>query len=491
MEISAQTFFFRSQILDCIIRTLYLMSLFYKLTRQKLLGFAPACSGYYISLSDLRNMSGFKKEKKKFIENVSWLVIAKSVPSVANIVEMIVLTRVLGLEIFGLLTLVVAYVKIISSLLDFRVWESVVKYVGEFMEKREIDRALSMIKFSYIVDAITGLLAFAVCLLLANLANDMFIKSPEGFDLILIFSLSLLFATINSTSEALFRVFDRFKTIVFVQSAKSVFKLGLVLVALYLDYGIKGVLVAYIAVSLFEFVLTQVAVRRMLKEKGLGSWFSSRLTTLSDKLKEIMWFLFNTSFNATISIANEGKVAVLILGHFFGSGSVGIYKVARVVIRVINRAVDPLHEAIFPRLVSFSTSGLHKTIGEIIRFAVKSLLKLAIPFVVVVLLFAEQIIDIIFGSQYLASSDTMRVLALATLFNGSIFWFRSLLLAVGKPGLRTVVSVFKISSYIILLLALVPRHSYFGAAVAYLIVEFLHFLVAIYLGHRFSRGNWA
>ena len=49
-----------------------------------------------------------------------------------------------------------------------------------------------MIKFSYIVDAVTGLLAFGVCVLLAGVANEMFIKSPDGFDLVLIFSFSLL-----------------------------------------------------------------------------------------------------------------------------------------------------------------------------------------------------------------------------------------------------------------------------------------------------------
>ena len=161
-------------------------------------------------------MNELKADKKELTKNVSWLFVAKSVPSAANIVEMIILARFLGLELFGLLTLVVAYVKIISSLLDFRVWESVVKYVGEFTEKNESDNALSMIKFSYLVDVATGLLAFGVCVLLAGVANDVFIKSPDGFELVLIFSFSLLISTANATSEALFRVFDKFKTIVFV-----------------------------------------------------------------------------------------------------------------------------------------------------------------------------------------------------------------------------------------------------------------------------------
>ena len=430
-----------------------------------------------------------KAEKKEFMKNVSWLIVAKSVPSVANIVEMIILARVLGIELFGLLTLIIAYVKVVSSLVDFRVWESVVKYVGEFLERNESERVLSMIKFSYIVDAAAGLLAFGICLLLAGVANDIFIKSPNGFDLVLVFSLTLIVTSVNTTSEALFRVFDRFKTIVFVQSAKAVFKLGSVLAALYMGYGIKGVLVAYVAVSFFEFALTQVVVNRMLRDKGLHTWFSAKVALLSSRMRGIIWFLLNTSFNATLTIANEGKVAVLILGYFFGSGAAGLYKIARAVIKVINRITDPMYEAIFPKLVSFSTSNLYDRFAEILKFSVRSLLKLIIPVLVIVLLFTEQLIELIFGSQYIPACDTMRVLAVAVLFTGGTFWLTPMLLAIGRPGLRTAISTFKVLVYIAFLLALVPKYSYFGAGIAYLIVEFMHFLVAIYLVHRLNKAR--
>ena len=432
-------------------------------------------------------MSELKAEKKEFMKNVSWLAVAKFTPSAANVLEMIILARVLGIEIFGLLTLVVAYVKIVSSLLDFRVWESVVKYVGEFLEKNESSHALSMIKFSYMVDAATGLLAFAVCILLADFANDMFIKSPDAFELVLIFSFGLLVATVNSTSEALFRVFDKFKTIAFLQSIKSVFKLGSVLAALYLGYGIKGVLFAYVAVSFFEFLLTQIVVNRMLKDRGLDGWLSAKVGLLSHRMREITWFLLNTSFNATLTIANEGRIAVLILGYFFGSAAAGLYKVARAAIKVINRIMDPLYEVIFPKLVSLSTLNLYERFFEIIKFSVRSLLKFVVPVLIIILLFTEQFIGFVFGDQYVPASNTMKLLTVAALFKSSTFWLTPLLLAIGRPGLRTAVSTFKVLTYVVLLLVLVPEYSYLGAGIAYLIVESLHFLVALYLARGFNR----
>ena len=441
-----------------------------------------------MSFSLRTDSMGLKKEKKQFFKDVSWLFVAKSVLSAVNFLEVIILARVLGLETLGLFTLITAYVGIVNRFLDLAVWESVVKYVGEFMEKKQWDYVLAMIKFSYVVDATTGVLAFFVCVALGGLANDMFIKSPDGFEMVLILSFSLLVSTVNNTSEGLFRVFDRFQTITFVKSSESVLKLVLILTVLYLGYGIKGVLFAYVIVSFFTLAITQILVSRMLREKGLGDWFFSRTGVLSCRIKEITWFLLNTSFNATLQIS-EGRIAALVLGYFFGSVPVGLYRVARTVLKIIGRIMDPMYEAVFPRLVSFSTAKLYDKFAETVKYATGSLLKLAIPVLISIFLFAEQFIALIFGDQYLPASDTMRVLAVAALFSGTTLCLAPSLLAFGKPGLRAAVNTFKTITYVGLLLVLVPEHSYLGAGIAYLIVEFFHFVTCGYLMYRLRNEH--
>ena len=436
-------------------------------------------------------MNELKAEKKRFIENVSWLFVAKSVPSAVNFLEIIVLARMLGLEGFGLLTLVIAYVRILNSLLDVRVWESTVKYVGEFLEKKQPAHVLSMIKFSYLVDISTGLLAFFASVALAGVANDIFIKSPDGFGLVLIFSFSLLFLTVNSTSMALFRVFDRFRTITLVESSESVFKLVLLLAVLYLGYGIKGVLFVYIVVSFFKFALTQILVNRMLREKGLGGWFSSRIGLLYPKIKEITWFLLNTSLTATLAIAEEGKIVFLVLGYFFDDVAASLYRVARSVIKVVSKVTEPIYEVIFPRLVSFSTAKLYDKFAELLKYVMLNLLKFVIPVLILILLFTEQLISLIFGDQYLPASNTMRVITVACMFIGTglATFLTTSLLALGRPGTRTAIGFFYIMTYVVLLLVLVPSYSHLGAGVALLIVEMLSFLFSFYMMYRLSREH--
>ena len=433
-------------------------------------------------------MSELKTEKKRIIENVTWLFVAKSVPSAVNFLEIMILARVLGLEVFGLLALVTAYVRIFNSLLDVRVWESTVKYVGEFLEKKQPDHVLAMIKFSYIIDILTGLLAFFVSVALAGVANEIFIKSPDGFWLVVIFSFSLLLSTANVTSEALFRVFDKFRIITFVQSSEAVFKLILVLAALYLGYGIKGVLFAYVVVSFFRFTLTQILVSNMLREKGFSGWVSSKLGLLYPRLREITWFLLNSGLAATLTIAEEGRIAVLILGYFFDSAAASLYRVARSVFKVVYQIImGPIYEVIFPRLVSFSAAKRHDKFAELVKYVTGNLLKFIIPVLTLVFLFAEQGISLIFGGQYVPASNTMRVMAVGSLFAGATLCLTPSLLALGKPGTRTAIFAFQISIYVVLLLVLVPRYSYLGAGIAYLTAEFLGFLLGSYIIYKLSR----
>lgn len=432
-------------------------------------------------------MADNRKEEKDLFKNVSWLFGAKSGKSILVSIELVILARVLGLEQFGLFSLVIAYVNIINRLFDFRVWEASIKYVGEFLERRQYENVVSMIKFSYLVDVASGIIAFVLSISIAGYGNEIFVKSENGVELIIIYSVFLLVSTANTTSEALFRVFDKFKTITFVNTFEALFRLLLVCIVLYLGYGIKGVLYAYIASAFFIFIFRQYFVQKILRERNLQNWLLSPLNPLYDRLREICWFLLNTSFIATLKMANEGNVAVLFLGHFFGSQAAGLYRVARSVIKLMSKLVDPVYEAIYPKLVSLSSGNLFDKSAGIIKYALKSLLKFTLPVAAVILIFTELLINIIFGHEYMDAANTMRVLTVATLFSGATFWVTPSLLALGRPGFRTALALFNTVVYVLLLVIFVPVYSYIGAAYAYILGEMINFIVSIHIKKNLGK----
>ncbi len=413
-------------------------------------------------------MSDSKTSQKKLFKNASWLFGGKSASGIFTAIQTIVIARMLGVSDYGLLTLVVAYISVLNMFFDLKVWETATKYIGTYLEKGEPDKTRSMIKLSYILDIGSGIVAFIIAIVSAKLISTYVIHSPDAYILIWIFSISLFIDTANSTSDAILRVFDRFKSIAFINSFQKLFRLLVVVGLLFAGFGIEGVLYGFILASFIGFTIRMWIVVKTLYENDLQGWLSADLGLIRDQWKGIVWFLGNTSFIATLKTGNERYLGVMILGYFAGKDAVAYYKIASTVASLANKVVDPLYEAIYPELVKFTSSNAIKDFKKMIKSTTKSLVLIIVPLTAIIIIFAEPIVRLVFGTEYVPATNALRILAVAVLIVRFTFWINPALLAMGRPGLRTILGVITTTLYLILMLLLVPPYSYFGAAFAFL-----------------------
>jgi len=428
-------------------------------------------------------MSDSNKSQRKLFKNASWLFGGKSASGIFTAIETIIVARMLGVSDYGLLTLVIAYISVLNMFFDLRVWETATKYIGTYLEQREYDKTRSMIKLSYILDIGSGVVAFIIAILSAKLISTYIIHSPDAYIYIWIFSISLFIDTANSTSDAILRVFDRFKNIAFINSFQKLFRLLIVVGLLFAGLGIKGVLYGFIIASFVGFAIRMWVVVKTLYENGLLGWINADLGLIRDEWKGIAWFLGNTSFMATLKTGNEKYLGVMILGYFAGKDAVAFYKVASSVTSLLKRIVEPLYEAIYPELVKFTSSNSILDFKNMIKSTTKSLVLIIFPVTVLIIIFAEPIIRIVYGFQYLPATSALRILATAVLIIRFTFWINPALLAMSRPGLRTILSIITTVFYLLLMLILVPQYSYVGAAYAFLGYAVLRSVLALKFFH--------
>jgi O-antigen/teichoic acid export membrane protein len=411
---------------------------------------------------------GEKTIRNRLFRNASWLFGGKTIAGAFSALQTVIIARMLGVDDYGLLALVTAYVEILNNFFDFKVWETATKYIGTFWAKGEKGKTLSMIKLSYIIDISSGILAFIIAILTAKIASSYVIHSPQAYTLIWAYSLSLLIKTANSTSDAILRVFDKFKRIAFVSSFISLFNLVLVSLLLYLGMGINGVLFSYVLASFLDFSIGIWVVSKTLGENQLTGWWRSDLSLVRDQWKGIAWFLGNTSLAATLKMANDNFLGILVLGYYSGKEGAAYYKIAKSFVKLMTRIMGPLYEAIYPELVRISSLNALKDFKKLLKYSTKNLMRFTIPVAIVILIFSDPIITLIFGKEYLPASNPLRIVTLAVLITHLTFWVNPALLAFGRPGLRTLIGAASTTSYIVLLFFLVPSFSYIGAAFAFL-----------------------
>ena len=426
--------------------------------------------------------------KKELFQNATWLFGSKSAKSVITAVETIVLARILGVEQFGMLSIIIAYVAVINRFVDFRVWEGLIKYVGEYLEKKDKEKVASVIKLSYCIDFISGLAAFCISVVLAFFASSFFNLQGNSVELIVLYSFSLLINTANTTSEAVFRVFNEFKKITYLSTFEAGIRLIFVLVALFYGFGLVGVLSAYVAASVIGFINRQYFVGTVLRGRGIKFWINGKVTYLKGRYREIVWFFFNTTVGGTLRIADDNYLGVLTLGHFFGSDLAGLYKIARSSIKILTRFTDPLYESIYPKMVEMMNRKTYDELRGILKYAVKTLYKFTLPVAAVILVFAGLILDLIFGQQYVGAANTMRVIAIGAIVGQVSFWISPMLLAMDKVGIRTLYNFIEVITYVVFLIFLVPRFGLIGAGYAYLFNRVVVSIIGfIFFNYYFSK----
>ncbi len=413
-------------------------------------------------------MSQIDEIYSKLVKNSSWLFAGKSVGSIFSGLQGILIARYLGLVQFGLFSIVLAFVDVLNIFIDLRVWEAATKYVGDNWKEGEKDKACSLIKFFYLIDVLTGILAFIVATLMAEIATKYFLKTPGSEVFIYVYAFSLFITSPNTTSKAILRVFDKFKAIAFIGSFQNFVKIILVIIAIVLDKGIYGILVAFVLGNLIGFIINFYYVNLTLNEHGLSGWWKRKVFFPGFQFSEIFRFLLHTSFYGSLKALKDKYLGILILGYFAGKEAAGLYKLARSFLKIISKIADPLYEAIYPELVKVYEGDNIENFVNLIKRATLGMSKIIIPIGILVFIFADQILSLVYGSEFGLATGVVRILVFAVIISDLASFTSTAFLAVGSPGLRTKIETIALVVYISLLFILVPYFAQIGAALSLL-----------------------
>lgn len=426
---------------------------------------------------------------KNLIKNASWLFSGGVAAAAFASAEAVVLARFLGIEQFGLFSLIIAYVGIVNGIIDLKSHEAVIRYVGQRWELGDKEKTLSFIKLFYLLDFLVGVVAFLACVVLARTANDIFIQSEEAFGLILIYALSILVTSVNQTSETVLRVFDRFKTIAFIRTFRVGFRVSLVCACMFLGFGIKWVFFSYVVAAFLFFLMLQATVFRTLGQKGLKRWTSAKIGNLRTAIGEIRSFVLTSTFAGFLSNVLSRECPVLLLGHFTGHEAAGFYKVATVFSRVIMRLHDPIVQAVYPPLVAARTRSSLKVFVDIVSYATRNVLKFFLPLGALFFLLANEFVVIFFGTEYQPATSAMRIIIISETLSGFYFWVDGAEMALDRIRQRTVRYVVLSAAYVTALLLLIPQYSYDGAAAAKLVPSVILLAVSFFLFTNLRRRS--
>jgi O-antigen/teichoic acid export membrane protein len=378
-------------------------------------------------------------------------------------VQGILVARLLGVTAFGILGTIIMFTSVVNKFASFRMNELVVKYVGEYTEIGDQQRAAAVFKVAAMVELVASVFAFILIRLLASLAAQYLAKDPATVDWFVIYGLIVLANLIAESSTGLLQICDRFRWIAVINIFQSFFTLAVIVVVYVTQGGIMGVLLAYMGGKIIGALgLTLAALFEATRRWDWG-WWRTPIDLLRSKARELARFAVSTYISASLSLVTKDS-ELLWVSFLRNPTESGYYKLALALANLVQMPISPMPQATYPELSREVARKGWSNVRYVLRQG--SILAGSYTLVVslILILLGSLIIQYVYAPEYLPAYPALLILLAGYLVANTFYWNRVALLAIGLPEFPAKVNLVLAMIKIVGVLLLVPVYGYLASA---------------------------
>lgn len=409
---------------------------------------------------------------RRMLKNASMLFGAESIATLISIVQFPLVTRLLGPEQYGVWGIVTGWVALIAQLISFRLWETLIKYLSQFIAAEDEPRALAMLKLCIWIDFIVAVVTLVVISLSASLAASFILRTrPDGTDLIRLEGLDVFVGLSMSVWVAVLRTFNRFRAISIynVVSALAIF-VGW-LAVLWVGGGVGGLILITVLIKVGQTVSLGILAHRDLRARFRGRWWAANVGLLRAQRREISVMLFSMNVDTFRKIVLN-NLDIVALGWLTTPAQAGLYRLAEQLSSYVNRLINPVYDTLYPEVARLYAGQGPGAVASLVRNLQRGVLVGLALILAGAYLVTPWAVPLIFSAQYTAALPIFYILVLANIWVVGL-WAPSVMLSAGRAKHLTVINTLSSLVMLVLLFVLVPFYGAVGAAIAQTAFQFV------------------
>jgi O-antigen/teichoic acid export membrane protein len=355
-------------------------------------------------------------------------------------------------------------VTVINKITSFRMGELVIKYVGEFNENNDPQRAAAVFKASALAELIASLIAFGLVWLVAPLGALYIAKDASLAPWFVVYGGIILANLITESSTGLLQLFDRFRRMAGLNVLQSVVTLALIILAWWQNTGLLGILVAYLCGKVISAVgLTLAAQVEATRRWGRG-WWKVSISLLKPQARQLVKFAVSTNLSSSLSLISRDS-GILWVSYFSSPTQAGYYKLAMALANYIQLPIAPMPQATYPEMAR----AVARRKWADLRYLMRTGTRLAGAYSVLValglVLLGKPLIQTLYTAAYLPTYDGLVIMLVGIVYGNSLYWARSALLSLGLAEHATRVNFLVTVVSVIGLVILLPKFGFVGSAI--------------------------
>ena len=403
---------------------------------------------------------------------MSWLLVSQIITSICGFIWTILMARYLGVEQYGIFGFAVSLTGILCILFDFGIGIHSVRHIAT-----DYDSAPKYLGNAIPLKGLFSIFGFFVILivLIVMKCNQLTITVT------LLITIEQIIKKFVELMTSTFQAFEKGKFQGISNTLLNVLTFIFILISIYTDLGLYGIAISYLLANLLALIYCyHVLTKHLTKPKYEFDKEFCKMVTIAA-----------LPFAASVILSSiYYSIDMVMLTNIVGNYATGIYNATYKLISILMLFYGIYSAVIFPVMSKFFKND-ESMLLTLYEKSIKYLLLAIIPIAIATVHYSTDIIHLIYGHQYDASSSVLSIL----------IWTVCLLFISGAGNTLlnasykevTVTKIYAIAAVfnVVLNIILIPYLSYNGAAITTVLSDVLIVVIQSYviykLGHRLNK----
>ncbi|MBU0536741.1 MAG: flippase [Nanoarchaeota archaeon] len=372
----------------------------------------------------------------------------------------LVLARGLAKDDYGIFYAVFSLFSLLLMFTNFGQTLAITKFIPDYLHKKDYSGVKSVIVTGFLIQFIfSTLIGFLTIIFSDQIAVHLFHASSASIVIKMLGGMFILMPLENVFMYS-FQGFQKMLYYSGVVLVRMLIISILILIFFWLGLGLESPSLAYLVVYL---IIPIVCFPFFIKT--FPEFFKAKLAISIKLVKKML------RFGIPVMIGAFGFVLMtytdtIILTYYRTMGEVALYQVASPTARVAMYLSYALAAVFLPLSAELWAKGEKKKLKTAMDLLYRYSFMAVIPLALMMILFPELILKILFGPQYTEAALAMQILSLGTIFYTIAHININVLSGIGKPKESTKILLFAAIFNLIANMIFIPYYGILGAALS-------------------------
>jgi O-antigen/teichoic acid export membrane protein len=369
---------------------------------------------------------------RRMLQNAGLMLGGKAATALINLTATAIALRTLGIEGYGHLVLIHAFVQTAGGLIKFQSWQAVLRYGAPCIEHGRHAEFRALLRFTAGLDLGSALVGMLVCAAAAYAFGSVFGWGPELVPAAALYATSVAFR-VMAMPMGLLRLFDRFDVLATRDSAGAIVKVLGAAAAAVMGGGLPAFLAAWYAGAAAGGLALILAAWQELRRRGLTEPAPGPRLRATEAHPGIWRFVWTTNLATTLGLASS-QIGTLTVGAMLGPAEAALYAVARQIGEGVLRPTQFLTPAIYPELARLVAAGDPGRARGLVLRALRLSAMGAVVMLALLTLLGGPVLRLIGGEAAVPAYGVALLLAAAGAIGFATFALEPVLISTGRQG---------------------------------------------------------